>query len=110
MEQATGIARLRVDPMLLAALLLVPLLSTTDFCLTLLILEAGGQELNPIFRDLLSTQPLAAYWIKMVLTLGGTAVLAATAHLRPARVAIFSLLGVYGALVTYEIWLIHAVV
>lgn len=110
MERLAAIARLRVDPLVITALTLLPLLSALDFCLTVRILEAGGRELNPLFADLLVTSPADAFWVKMLLTVGGTAMLAVTSHLKAARCAIFALLGIYSALVVYEVGLLRLVI
>jgi len=106
MERLAAIARFRVHPMLFAALLLVPLLSIIDFCLTLLILQRGGAEMNPLFCGLINHQPWAAYWLKFCLTTAGVTVLAATSDARASRAGIFGLLAVYGSLICYELFLL----
>lgn len=53
-------------------LMAVNLLNVTDFLLTVLVLDAGGREANPILRPLFSFHPLAAGVFKLVVVLAAS--------------------------------------
>ncbi len=92
-------------------LLTAVLLCVSDAAFTLLILSAGGQELNPLMAWLLSHDVTAFFWVKFLLTSG--ALLFVLLHrnfrflgrLRGVHVLYATTLG-YGALVTYELVLL----
>lgn len=102
-------AKQQLNPALMCALLLVPLLSILDYHLTMRILGRGGTEANPLMAGLLYTKPHLTFWLKLALTAGGATILAATARFRSSRAAAFILPLIYGAVILYEIVLLTVV-
>ncbi|MFH0810440.1 MAG: DUF5658 family protein [Pseudomonadota bacterium] len=95
------------DEVFFAALLLVVVLSIVDYYLTLFIISSGGMEINPLLAPVITSDPMACYFLKFALTAGGVAVLGGLVHIRLARVAIPLILATHVALVVYETTLMN---
>jgi hypothetical protein len=96
--------RLRDDPSLLAALLvLVNLLSIVDLLLTLAVLRGGAVEVNPVMARLFEYGPGVAAFAKIGVVLPATLGLWLLRRHRAALTTSLVLAAVYGTLVTYEL-------
>lgn len=102
------------EPHLLFLAITILLLSVTDAFLTLKLISAGGQEVNPVMAYLLEEAPQLFAGIKMTLTGGGIVILVALGRARFLRIIRISniihwcMLG-YVALIAYEAWLISQI-
>jgi hypothetical protein len=98
-------------PQWLAVAMLIVLLSVADALLTLTLLGLGAQEVNPLMAPLVvGTGHGFAYW-KFGLTAGGVITLTLLARMRvfgrvPVAVVLYTVLAVYVALISYEVWLL----
>jgi hypothetical protein len=103
----------RFPPATLILILLLLLATLLDAVLTLTLLNAGGEELNPLMGRLLDHGVLAFLLGKYVLTAGGLPLLLIfknfylfgtrirVGHLIPALVAL------YAVLIAYQLWLLY---
>ena len=98
-------------PQWLAVAMLIVLLSVADAFLTLTLLDMGATEANPFMAPLVAGSGHSfAYW-KLGLTSGGVILLTVLARLHvfgriPVAGLLYSVLGMYCALVGYEVWLL----
>ena len=95
----------------LAVAMLIMLLSLCDAILTLQLMDLGAVEVNPLMAAMLEHGSPAFAYLKVALTAVGVFVLTVMARLRafgrlPVGLVLYSILGVYGALITYEFWLL----
>ncbi len=101
------------DAKLLLVVLLIAALSATDAGLTLLILEKGGVELNPLMDWALEFSNRTFFTIKYLLTIFGLLMVVVNINFRLfERISmpeiLVGLLGFYAVLVSYEFLLLSA--
>jgi hypothetical protein len=99
-------------PQWLAVGLLILLLSVADAFLTITLLGLGANEANPAMEPLVRAPGIDFAAWKMALTSGGVVLLILLARMRafgriPVAVILYGVLGVYVALVGYELWLLE---
>jgi len=96
-------------PKWLAIAMLIVIGSCTDALLTLVLVERGlAVEANPLMAPLLGHSALAFALVKVVLTAGGVVLLTQLARIRafgsiPVGFFLYIVLGIYGALIFYEL-------
>jgi hypothetical protein len=100
-------------PRWLAIAMLILVFSCIDAFLTLLLVEHGAYEVNPLMAPLIGGSSFAL--IKIVLTSGGVVLLTLLARLRafgriPVGALLYSVLALYGALITYEYHLLSQLI
>ncbi len=94
---------LRDQPGVLARLLVAAnILNLADFALTLLVLDSGGREANPLLRPLLAVSPLGAGIFKLVVVLAASLILWGTRYYRKALITSLAMLVVFICLVVYD--------
>ena len=96
---------------LLAVAMGILLLSVADAFLTLVLLQKGAIEVNPLMAQLLYRNVAAFAALKMAMTSAGIVcmvVLARYRFMRLVRVGwvLYTLLTVYAILIAYEVWLL----
>ncbi|HVY63653.1 MAG TPA: DUF5658 family protein [Gammaproteobacteria bacterium] len=102
------------EPYLLFLSVTILLLSVVDAFFTLMLLTAGATEANPVMAFLLRHHPQLFAVVKMAFTSVGVLVLVAVARARLFRVmkvgvVLQGLFVAYVALITYEWWLLRAI-
>ena len=100
-------------PQWLAIAILIVVFSCSDALLTLMLLEGGAYEANPMMAPLVAGSAAAFAVVKMGLTAGGVVLLTQLARLRafggvPVGVLLYLVLAIYGALIAYEFGLLNA--
>jgi hypothetical protein len=100
-------------PQWLAVAILIVASSCADALLTLMLIERGALEANPLMAPLVGGPVLAFVLIKIGLTAGGVVLLTQLARLRafgriPVGVLLYLVLLMYGALIFYEVTLLNA--
>jgi hypothetical protein len=98
-------------PQWLAIAILIVVFSCSDALLTLMLVERGASEVNPLMAPLVGGSALAFALIKIGLTAAGVVLLTLLARLRafgrlPVGVLLYSALLLYGALICYELQLL----
>jgi hypothetical protein len=98
-------------PQWLAIATLIVVFSCSDALLTLMLIERGAYEVNPLMAPLVGGSALAFALIKIGLTAAGVVLLTLLARLRafgrlPVGVLLYSALVLYGALISYELHLL----
>ena len=98
----------------LAIAVLIVVFSCSDALLTLMLVERGASEANPLMAPLVAGSPLAFALTKIGITGGGVVLLTQLARFRafgrlPVGMLLYSALLIYGALVAYEIHLLNGV-
>ena len=99
-------------PHWLAIAILIVTFSCSDAFLTLLLLERGAHEVNPLMARLLQ-QPVGAFaLVKIGLTVVGVVLLTQLARVRafggvPVGLVLYTLLALYGLLMVYEFGLLN---
>jgi len=93
--------------------MLIVVFSCTDALLTLVLLERGAYEANPMMAPLVGGSAVAFTVVKIGLTAGGVVALTQLARLRAfggVRVGalLYMVLAIYGALLAYEFGLLNA--
>ncbi|HQW09977.1 MAG TPA: DUF5658 family protein [Steroidobacteraceae bacterium] len=94
--------------------LVILLLSCADAFLTLVLMQHGATEVNPIMAPLVTGSGHAfAFW-KLALTASGVIVLTILVRIRafgtfPAGVILYAAATGYAALVGYELWLLDRI-
>ena len=101
-------------PQWLAIAIFIVAFSGGDALLTLVLVEEGASEANPLMAPLVAGSPLAFVLIKMGITAGGVVLLTQLARIRafgrvPVGMLLYSALLVYGALIFYEMHLLNGV-
>jgi hypothetical protein len=81
-------------------------LSLADFLVTLLVLDHGGREANPVLRSLLELSPLWAGIFKVVLVLAASLLVWANRYYRKALIAGLWILVVFACVVIYDLVLL----
>jgi hypothetical protein len=100
-------------PQWLAIAMLIVVFSCADALLTLMLLERGAYETNPMMAPLVVRSAFAFAVVKIGLTAGGVVLLTQLALLRafgriPVGVLLYLVLAIYGALIAYEFGLLNA--
>ena len=100
-------------PQWLAIAMLILLFSCTDALLTLMLIERGASEANPLMAPLVGGSGVAFALVKIGLTAGGVVLLTQLARMRafgriPVGVLLYTVLAIYGALIAYEFGLLNA--
>jgi hypothetical protein len=103
------------DPRWFAIALLIVVFSCADAFLTLMLVEHGAYEANPLMAPLVGGSAARFALVKIGLTAGGVVLLTQVARMRafgriPVGVLLYAVLAVYGALLTYEYRLLSALV
>lgn len=94
-------------PQWLAIAVLIVSFSCADAFLTLLLIEHGAREINPVMAPLIGGSVVAFASVKIALTALGVVFLTQLARLRafgriPVGLVLYSVLAVYAALILYE--------
>jgi len=97
-------------PQWLAIAVLIVVLSGSDALLTLMLLERGAYEANPVMAPLVGGSAFAL--VKVGLTAAGVVLLTQLARIRafghiPVGVVLYAVLALYGALILYEFSLLN---
>jgi hypothetical protein len=96
---------LRDQPRALKRLLgAVNLLNLADFVLTLVALESGGREANPLLRRLFVLSPLWAGVFKLVAVLAASLLVWQSRYYRKALIAGLCMLVVFALLLVYHVF------
>src|SRR6267142_2615536 len=100
-------------PQWLAIAMLIVMFSGIDALLTLMLVERGAYEANPMMAPLVGGSAVAFTLVKIGLTGGGVVLLTQLARMRafgriPVGVLLYTVLGIYGALIAYEFGLLNA--
>lgn len=104
---ARALYGLRERPARLARVLVaVNVLNLCDFLLTLLVLDSGGREANPILRPLLSLSPLAAGIFKLVVVASATLIVWRSRFYKLSVIVGLLMLAVFACLVVYDFVLV----
>ncbi len=115
-RRANERAAIAVDwhhPQWLAIAILILMFSCTDAFLTLLLLERGAYEANPLMALLVGGSGVAFALVKFGLTAGGVVLLTQLARMRafgrvPVGLLLYTVLALYGVLLAYEVSLLKA--
>jgi hypothetical protein len=91
---------------LVRVLAAVNVLNVADFLFTLLVLDSGGREGNPLLRPLLALSPLSAGIIKVVLVLAASLLIWINRYYRKALITGLCMLVVFACLVVYDLVLL----
>jgi len=100
-------------PQWLAIAVLIVAFSCSDGFLTLVLLEDGAYEVNPLMAPLLRDSVVAFALVKIGLTATGVVLLTQLARVRafgrrlPVGVLLYVVLAIYGALILYEFRLLN---
>jgi hypothetical protein len=103
--QAANIYVDRYEPWLAAALVAIAALCAFDAVFTLLYIQKGGSEANPIMAAVIEWGPRPFLILKCVITNVGLVILCLHKNFRYVKQTIGALLGIYGALLVYHLWL-----
>jgi hypothetical protein len=103
----SGVAMLTAMVWLLIFLILIAGLNVLDAFFTIVILESGGWEVNPLVRWALDTCGDREWIIKFILVSCGAIVLCLHGHFRMARVSIIVAAALYGGVVMYQLVLLR---
>jgi len=100
------------DPQWLAIAIFIVTFSGGDAWLTLMLVEHGASEANPLMAPLVARSPLAFVLTKIGITAGGVVLLTQVARMRafgrvPVGVLLYSALLLYAALIIYEMHLLN---
>jgi len=99
-------------PQWLAIGMLIVVFSSIDALLTLMLIERGAYEVNPLMAPLVGGSALAFALVKVGLTAGGVVLLTQIARVRafgriPVGLFLYTVLALYGALLGYEYSLLN---
>jgi hypothetical protein len=100
-------------PQWLLIALLIVVFSCSDAFMTLVLIDHGAYEVNPLMRPLVGGSGLAFALVKVCFTAGGVVLLTQAARMRafgglPVGALLYSVLAVYGVLIFYEFRLVAA--
>jgi Domain of unknown function (DUF5658) len=100
------------DPQWLAVAMLIVLFSCVDAFLTLMLMDHGAYEVNPLMAPLVGGSAVAFSLVKIGLTAGGVVLLTLLARMRafgrvPVSLLLYTVLLGYGALLVYEFRLLQ---
>jgi hypothetical protein len=99
-------------PKWLAVAMLIVVFSCTDALLTLMLMDRGAVEANPLMAPLVGGSAVAFALIKIGLTTGGVVLLTQLSRLRafgrlPVGALLYVVVALYGTLIAYEIGLLN---
>lgn len=99
----------------LAVALLIVVLSSVDGLLTLMLVNRGAYEANPVMAPFVSGSGLSFALAKFAMTAGGVVVLTLLVRLRafgrlPVSALLYGILAGYGVLIFYELWLLERLI
>jgi hypothetical protein len=99
-------------PQWLAISMLIVVFSGTDALLTLMLIERGAYELNPVMAPLVGGSAVGFAVVKVGATAVGVVLLTQMARIRafgrlPVGALLYTVLAVYGALILYEFRLLN---
>jgi hypothetical protein len=94
-------------PQWLAVAMLIVLFSCADAFLTLMLIDRGAYEVNPLMAPLVGGSALAFAMVKIGLTSGGVILLTLLARMKafgrlPVSLLLYTVLAGYGVLIVYE--------
>lgn len=95
----------RYETWLVAALVAISALCALDAVMTLLYIQKGGSEANPVMAAVIEWGPRPFLIIKCVVTNLGLVILCLHKNFRYVKSVIATLLGIYSALLVYHLWL-----
>lgn len=95
----------RYEPWLAAVLVAIGALCAVDAIFTLLYLQKGGEEANPLMDALIGVGPQWFVLVKCTVTNVGLAILCLHKNFTHVKIVITSLLGVYVLLFLYHLYL-----
>lgn len=95
----------RYSPRLMVVLVAILGLCVLDALFTLLYIQRGGGELNPVMRVMIDTGTGTFLAVKFGLTLFGMAFLCLHKNFRFVRELVVIILALYGLLTVYHLWL-----
>jgi hypothetical protein len=100
-------------PQWLAIAMLIVVSSCIDALLTLMLVERGAYEANPLMAPLVGGSGLVFAAVKIGLTAGGVVLLTQLARVRAfgrisVGVLLYTVLAIYSALIVYEFGLLNA--
>jgi len=99
--------KIRYSPDLLIAVTLIVGLNVLDAFFTMVILDQGGREVNPIVRAAMDTWG-EGYWIwKFVIVSSNICLLCLCSHLKYVKASIFGICFLYTALIMYQVVLLN---
>lgn len=96
------------EPWVGATLVAIGALCALDAIFTLLYIQKGGSEANPIMDALIAQGPVPFLVVKCGVTNLGLAILCLHKNFRYVKVVIAGLFLIYGALTVYHLWLAAA--
>ena len=99
----------RYEPLLAAALVAIAALCAFDAVFTLLYIQRGGSEANPLMAAVIDWGPRPFLVVKCVVTNAGLIVLCLHKNFRYVKQVIGALLGIYTLLLGYHLWLATAI-
>jgi hypothetical protein len=99
-------------PQWLAVAMLIVLFSCADAFLTLMLIDRGAYEVNPLMAPLVGGSALAFAMVKIGLTAGGVILLTLLARMKafgrvPVSLLLYTVLAGYGVLIVYEFRLLQ---
>jgi len=95
----------RYESWLVGALVAISALCALDAVFTLLYIQKGGSEANPVMAAVIEWGPRPFLILKCVVTNLGLMILCLHKNFRYVKAVICSLLGIYGLLLVYHLWL-----
>lgn len=96
---------LRDQPVVLIGVLVaINVLSIADWMLTMRALDAGAAEGNPLLAAMITGNPAAAFFFKLLATLGVTFALWSWRRYRAVLVTAIAALTIYAGLMAYHAW------
>ena len=95
----------RYEAWLVGALVAISALCALDAVFTLLYIQKGGSEANPVMAVVIEWGPLPFLVIKCVVTNLGLVILCLHKNFRYVKAVICWLLAIYSALLVYHLWL-----
>ncbi len=105
----------RYSPKTLAIILIILMLSTIDAIFTLVLINEGATELNPLMAYYLGHGPLVFFWAKYTLTCASTLLIFFNQHLYifgnrvPMKVLYLFMIIPYALVVQWELYLIFSI-
>jgi hypothetical protein len=102
-------------PQWFAVALLILVFSTADGLLTLMLVNRGAYEANPVMAPLVNGSGLGFALAKIAMTSAGVVVLTLLVRLRafgrlPVSVLLYTILFGYASLIFYELWLLERLI
>lgn len=95
----------RYETWLVAALVAISALCALDAVMTLLYIQKGGSEANPVMAAVIEWGPRPFLILKCVVTNLGLVILCLHKNFRYVKAVINTLLAIYSLLLVYHLWL-----